>query len=144
LKNIHKIIFDIVIAVLLVLMFNFALTGRIIHIILGALLFGLFIFHHLYNRKWIVQTTRGFFKKTTGPMQRVKYCLNVLLLALFSVTGVTGIYMVAVLITSVQEVPQIWLDVHVTSALFAMVLVMIHVGLHWRFFLSAIKKKHTA
>ena len=45
-------IIDILMTMLLLVLMAYSLVGEQVHEILGVLMFGLFIAHHVINRKW--------------------------------------------------------------------------------------------
>ena len=111
------------------------------HEIAGIILSGLFIVHCLFNKKWITSITTKFFKKGLAPRVRVGYIVNTLLLIAFVFIIISGIKTSQVLFpAAVENKGSIWRGIHHFSAAISIILVGVHIGLHWSF-ISGIWKK---
>ena len=137
--NLKKILFDLVLAVLLVMVYSVSATGLIFHEIAGLIIFALFGVHLFYNRRWIVQAGKRIFDKNFSSRQRLLYVVDLLLLAAFLVCGVSGVLISKVLFglggTNALK------GVHMLSAMLALVLTGVHLGLHWKMILHTLKTR---
>ena len=135
-----KIAFDVLLAFLWIALMLYALTGSFLHEWAGLISLGLILVHLVVNANWIIQTTKRFlaskFSKT-----KLKYILNIGLLALTIFTGLSGILISKEIFT--------WIDVgnrevlvflHHLSAYLTMIVISVHIGLHWDMMLSVFKK----
>jgi len=140
-KNRIKMIFDIIICILFILLMDTITTGIFLHELLGILLFGLFILHKAINRKWIKNVTLGLFKKEINTKTRVMYVVDVLLLISVTVLTLSGIFISESLFTFIQVGNIDYLRViHKFSAYFSLVIVAVHIGLHWPMIMAMVKK----
>jgi hypothetical protein len=140
-KNIIKISLDIIMTVILVLLYNSHVFSIAFHEIAGLFIGGLFIIHCLLNKKWIVAITTKFFSKALAPRVRFGYIINFLLLITFCLLIVSGI------LTSQVVFPKIavgksspWQYVHQSCAEISIILVGVHIGLHWGFISGMFKR----
>lgn len=140
-KNILKISLDAVMAALLVLLANSHAISLVFHEIAGLFLFGLFIIHCLLNRKWVISITANFFSKSIAPRVRFGYIVDLLLLVSFVLIIISGISTSQVLFPSMAQVKDSpWRSVHHFCAALSLILVGIHLGLHWNFVTGMFKK----
>ena len=139
-KNLLKIIFDVVMILLFALLYDTSASGVAFHEIGGLVIFGFFLTHVLYNKKWVAQVTKRLFGKGLNARSRILYLLNVLLLVSFLLTGLSGIRISHVVFTGLEKAGDVWLRLHIASALAALLLVAVHLGLHWKFILGVLKK----
>jgi len=140
-KNIVKILLDVVMTGILVLLYNSHVFALAFHEIAGLILSGLFIVHCLFNKKWITSITTKFFKKGLAPRVRVGYIVNTLLLIAFVFIIISGIKTSQVLFpAAVENKGSIWRGIHHFSAAISIILVGVHIGLHWSFVSGMWKK----
>lgn len=138
--NFIKIIFDIILSVFLVLMFNKNVISMEFHEIGGLVLCGFFIIHNLLNRKWIVSVSKKLFSKDLAFKLRFGYIIDFLLLISMSAVLVSGIFISKVVFTSISVHGGNWKAIHYFAAALSLMLVGIHVGLHWGFITGMFKK----
>ena len=86
-KQILKIIVDILMTVVLLLLMARSLVGEAAHEWLGISMFGLFILHHILNRKW----SRNLCKGKYTPFRILQTALVVLVLISMLGSMVSGI-----------------------------------------------------
>ncbi|MHB8064428.1 MAG: DUF4405 domain-containing protein [Ruminiclostridium sp.] len=139
-KNIIKIMLDLVMAVILVLLFNSHVSSMAFHEIAGLFICVLFIIHCLLNRKWITAITEKFFSKSLPPRVRFGYIINLLLLISFLLIIISGIKTSQVLFPSANAKDSPWRNVHHFFAGISIILVGIHLGLHWNFVSNMLNK----
>jgi len=132
--NIAKILFDFGMTCILVRLYNSHVFAISFHEIAGLTLAGLFVVHCLFNRKWIAAVSGRLFDQTLPPRIRVGYIVDVLLFITFAVLIISGIRTSQVLfpqLAAPKGTP--WRVVHHFTGALSIVLVGIHVGLHWSF-----------
>ena len=128
-----KILIDICMVILLVLLF---LTEDIlsVHIFLGYVLIPIIIIHLLLNGKWLVNSTKKLFRGKMTPKSLYMYVLFVGLTIAFAVCIISGI---AIVEFSAKHL----CDLHEISAYACVILVILHVQVHWRYLKSFLPGK---
>ncbi|MDR1409607.1 MAG: DUF4405 domain-containing protein [Oscillospiraceae bacterium] len=140
-KNIIKISLDVVMAGILILLYNSHAISLAFHEIAGLFLFGLFVIHCLLNRKWVTSITAKFFSKSIAPRVRFGYIIDLMLLVSFVLIIFSGISTSQVLFPSLAQAKDSpWRSVHHFFAALSIILVGIHLGLHWNFVTGMFKK----
>ena len=140
-KTIMKILLDVVMTGVLVLLYNSHVFALAFHEIAGLILGGMFIVHCLLNGKWISSITGRFFGKGLAPRVRVGYIINFLLFVVFTAVIISGILTSQVLFPAATEKKDsIWRGIHHFSAALSIILVGVHLGLHWGFIAGMWKK----
>jgi len=128
-KNGWKLLLDIVMAIVLVLMYNKRVLGMAFHEIGGLALCGLFIIHQLLNWRWIKAVTTGLFSRSTPARQKLFWVLDFLLFGCFVYILVSGIMISKIVFPSTGGAGNFKLG-HYAIAALALVLSGIHIGLH--------------
>ena len=90
-KNMIKIVLDVIMAIVLVLLYNSHVFGMAFHEIAGLFIGVLFIVHCLLNKKWISSITGKLFSKTLTARVRFGYIINCFLFAIFVLVTISGI-----------------------------------------------------
>jgi hypothetical protein len=137
-KTVVKVILDFIMELLLVLMYQKKVISLDFHEIGGLSLFGLFLIHKLLNWKWITKVTGRLFNKTLPLKTKLCYWLDVLLLISFVTIIVSGI-LISEILFSFAAAPG-WKTVHYFSAALSLVIIGMHLGLHWGFLMNVWKK----
>jgi len=135
-----KIIFDIVMAVILIMLMIYSLTGAFWHEAVGLVLMGLFIIHIGYNIPMLKRTIPLMFSKG-HVMITFKYLLDIALVFFGFFTGISGILisrdiLVNITVTDVA----LWVWLHNWAAYIALALISVHIGLHWKMMVAVITK----
>lgn len=139
-KNLIKIVLDIILSALLVLMFNKNVISLNFHEIGGLFLGGFILIHNLLNWKWIVAVSKKIFSKDLAFKLRLGYILNFLLLITMALIIVSGIFISKTLFTGISLHGGNWKIIHYAAAALSLILVGIHIGLHWGFIIGMFKK----
>lgn len=84
-----RMIIDILMTVLLPVLMAYSLVGEQAHEIPGLLMFGLFIVHHVINRRWWT----GLFKGKYNAVRILSTAVNVFLAVFMILQTVSGILM---------------------------------------------------
>lgn len=118
------------------------LTGLAIHEWL-SIGFGVAIITHLLlHWQWIVEVTKRFFSKAQMSA-RVNYVLNTLLFIIFTLIIFSGLMIseVALPLFGIQATPGFtWRSIHKLSADASVFLLGLHVALHWKWIVNAVKR----
>ncbi len=139
-KNLLKVLFDLLMVFLFVGLYDANATGTVFHEIVGLILFALFVIHIFYNRKWVIQVGKKLFGRGLKKRLKVMYGLNICLLLAFGLVLVSGIRISHILFPSDVKASDIWMTLHIASALITIVLIAVHLGLHWKFIVNVAKK----
>lgn len=125
----RKLALDSVMLALILIEFAYWLTGSTIHELLGLGLLGLFVVHGDWNWAWF----RSLFKGRYKGMRRLTLTVNTLLLVSALVTLVSGIVNADLLFVATGvELEWIPREIHTASANWFLILVAVHLGLHWK------------
>lgn len=122
------------------LLYNSHVFSIAFHEIAGLFIFMLFIIHCLLNKKWITSITAKFFSKSLTPRVRFGYIIDLLLLISFFLIIISGIKTSQVLFPSADSKDSPWRNIHHFFAAISIILVGIHLGLHWNFVSDMFKK----
>lgn len=118
------------------------LTGATIHEWFSLALGGAIIVHLLLHWDWIITVGKEFFRKLFHS-SRLNFVLDVLLLVAFVTIMLSGLMIsrsvLAVFGLSVDAQPT-WRFLHSAASNFALLLVGLHVALHWKWILCALKR----
>ncbi|RRR70660.1 MAG: DUF4405 domain-containing protein [Candidatus Viridilinea halotolerans] len=118
------------------------LTGLTIHEWLSLGLAAAVVTHLLLNWNWLVQVTRRFFGKVSWSA-RANYTLNALLFIAFTVIITTGILISEAVVpflgmSIVRD--RLWINIHHTASDLAVLLIGLHVALHWRWIYNTTRR----
>lgn len=128
-KTILKIVVDISMTVLLLLLMTYGLIGEAAHEWLGFGMFGLFITHHILNRKWSRNIVKG--KYTPLRIWQTVLVIGILLIMVGSMFSgiILSRHMLSFLpIKGGQGFAR---NIHMISAYWGFILMSLHIGLHW-------------
>jgi hypothetical protein len=135
-RNVLRIVLDIVMVTLLVLMYRARMFGLDFHETGGLIACGLFIIHNGVNRKWITGVSARLFSRKLPAKTRIGYAVDVSLLATMAAIAVSGIMISRTVLVGISGDAAFWRPLHYFSSALALVLVGVHVGLHWSFIRS--------
>lgn len=140
--NIIKMILDIVMTLVLVLLYNKrVISGLAFHEMAGLCIGGVFIIHKALNWRWIKQITLNITKKKISLRTKICYAIDVLLLFSFSYIIVSGIIISKVLFPNINIGNESLFSItHKSVAYAALILIGIHIGLHWSWVTNIFKK----
>jgi cytochrome b len=117
-------------------------TGQTIHEWLGVAFGAAIIVHLLLHWKWIVNVVRRFFSKLPGQV-RINAVLNSLLFVAMTLIIFSGIMISKVVLSTFGLEGQhdgIWRVVHSTATNVALIIVGLHVALHWKWIVGTLKR----
>lgn len=138
-RNRLKIAIDIVITAALLLLYNVhADLGLVFHEWAGILIAIGFVLHVALSWSWVVGVTRKFL--TTTPRARLLYVVDVLVLVAMAWTIVGGVLISRVATPMLASHDPFWRVTHVPVSYLTLVLVGVHLGLHWEWVLRVVRK----
>ncbi len=119
---------DIGMTALLPLLLSYSLTGELPHEIMGIIMMGLFVFHHVLNRGWF----RSLFKGKYNGVRIINTVLDLLLILIMVDMMVSGIMIskhvfVGLGISKGTAIARI---MHMLGAYWGLVLMSLHLGFH--------------
>ena len=120
-------------ALLLILMYKKLAISLSFHEIGGLVVCGMFIFHNTLNRKWIAGISKRMFGRKLAARVRLGYVLDVLLLIAMALIALSGIMISRTVLLGISGDVAFWRPLHYFASAVALVLVGIHIGLHWSF-----------
>lgn len=133
-RTFNKIKINVFMDLLLVLIFVVEMeqhfTGKPIHEVMGLIFGAAFIIHIILHLDWIVKITLGFFKQLIHE-SRGNYVLNLALLIDMVLTVVSGVLISQTLGLSFN-VDHSWETIHKVSAELSLIIVALHVAMHWK------------
>lgn len=133
---------DLLMGVTFALFFNDRVLGGLaFHEIAGLVICGAFLTHVLLNWKWVKNVTLKLFNPQLTWRVRFGYLLNLLLLMTMTAIIVTGVIISKVVFQNISIGNERWLQMlHLSVSYITLVLVAIHVGLHWQWVMMLSKK----
>lgn len=137
-KMILKMGIDLVMTILLLCQMAYMLIGEVAHEWMGAVMFMLFILHHVLNWKWYKNLVKGRYTAVRIFQVIVDF------LVLLSMLGL----MVSGIIMSREVFAFLPIDggmgfsriLHMLAAYWGFILMSIHLGLHWGMIMGAARK----
>ena len=136
-KNTVKLLIDVILVGIFVFLFNIQVFGLSFHESLGIGI-GLGILVHFFlNRQWVKKVSLRLFDHKLPLKTRLGYALNLLLFITFMLIIVTGLYISKVIFANIHvgNVAAIR-TLHVSLSYLALLLVGIHIGLHWKWIMG--------
>lgn len=140
--NYFKIVWDFLIALTFALLFNPRfLSGISFHETAGIAIGAGIITHVLLNSRWIKNVTAKIFDSKLPGKTRFSYFLNLLLLIVMATTIITGIMISRYLFPNISAGnPRSIRQIHSLASYLTLGIVGVHVGVHWQWVMSVIKK----
>lgn len=137
-KTILKIVVDIGMTVMLLLLMAYDLIGEAAHEWLGIGIFGLFIIHHILNRKWSRCVFKG--KYTLFRIWQTIIAIGILLTMIGSMYSGVILSEHALSFLPIKGGRAFAREVHMLSAYWGFVLMSLHLGLHWSIMMGMAKR----
>lgn len=139
--NYVKIILDTIMVVVFVLLFNKMVLGMLFHEVAGLAIGAVILIHCSLNWKWIKGITLKIFKRKMITKVRLGYFIDILLLVNVIIIIVSGVFISKTLFSSLHlNGAQYLKAVHISLSYFSLLLIGIHVGLHWNWVMITFKK----
>ncbi len=139
--KIIKIVLDVIMTVLLLLMYQARVISITFHELGGLIACGIFLIHKLINWRWIAAVSKRLFKKKFSFKLRFCYVIDLLLLIGITAILVSGILISKVVFTNLSVTDaHTWKIVHYSASAYSLIIVGIHLGLHWCFVTGMFKR----
>ena len=134
-----RIAIDACMTVLLLALMGRQISGEFAHEWLGALMFVLWIVHHLFNVRWYGNLGKGRYT----PYRIVQTIINGLLLIAMLVTMISAVVLSreAFSFLSINGGIAMARGLHIAGAFWSFVLMAAHLGLHWQMILGMARKR---
>lgn len=140
-KSFLKYFLDLLMIIVFILMFNKMVLGLSFHEIGGLALGAAIIIHIILNWKWVIGITKKIFSKNLPLKTRIGYVLNILLLVCFLLIIIAGVFISKVVFNGIFQTGTIpWKNIHISVSYIALILIGIHLGLHWDWVIKLTKK----
>lgn len=137
----HKLWLDVLIFIAFLILMQPALTGIPIHEWLATAAIVAFVTHLLGQWDWIIVIGRRFLAR--WERSRLNFILDVLLLLGMTTVFVSG-YAISHSVLPVLGLPVerdfVWRRMHALSADATLIVVAVHVAIHWRWIVSATQR----
>lgn len=141
-RNKINLYLDLILTVLFVFEMEVQFTGLGLHELLGLLFAILLGIHIVLHWQWIVSITRTFKKKVLHE-SRLNYVLNAALfldVLLMTISGLMIAQTLGYALGLSDSGMSTWLFLHVVSSQLSLILIGLHVALHWKWIVSNTKK----
>lgn len=137
-KQIVKIIADILMTIGLLLLMSYSLLGEAAHEWIGTAMFALFITHHILNRKW----WRNIFKGKYKAFRVLQTVLVILVLICMVGSMASGIVLSSYVFDwiRIRGFSSIARTAHMLCAYWGFVFLSLHLGLHWNMMMGITRK----
>ena len=136
-----KMILDVIMSAIIVLLMKTVFTGMLLHELLGLFVFLLFLLHKFLNFKWIKGVAPKIFTRKIPTKTKVMFGIDVLLFICVTFIVISGVLISQNILTSIQGNNLLfWSTWHHFTAYSALVLISIHIGLHWQSIMNMTKK----
>jgi len=135
-----KIVLDIIMLVLLLTFYQKMAISMSFHEIAGLVIGALFIIHNILNWGWIKSVTSKLFSKTTSAGLRASWIVDLLLFISMMAIVITGIMINKTLPIKFGSSfgAKSW---HYFFAALSVILMGVHIGLHWKLVKGLLAKK---
>ncbi len=137
-KTWHRLLLDLIMLVGLATLYSDKIISMSYHEIGGLVLFGLFVLHLIFNRKWIKSIFVKLFSRKMLLRTRLLCLLDVLLLLSWAMVIVSGAC-ISKVVFSFRVMGQ-WKVLHFFFAALSLVLSGVHLGFHVKYLGINLKK----
>ncbi len=133
---------NIIMTLLIILLMKIAFSGIVWHEVLGLGLFILFLMHHIYNFRYTLQVLKKFFSNKVKLIIKIGLVLDALLFLVISGLVFTSLN-ISNLLFQFRGLDAFWPElssIHIGLANLALILIALHIGLHWSVAMYHIKR----
>lgn len=132
-RLLKRLALDAFMLALILLEFAYGLTGSMVHELIGLAMLQLFLLHGGLNWQWISSLLKGRY----NAFRMLNVSVNALLLIASLVMMVSGMVNSELLFSATGvELELIPREVHTAAAYWFLILMAVHLGLHWKMVLS--------
>ena len=133
-----RIPLDIVLVLLFTTVFSKNVISLMYHEVVGLVLFALIILHLFLNSAWIKGVCAKLFDKKLPKKTRVTIGVDILLLISFLLIIVSGILISKKIFSFGLKAP--WIVIHFFCTALMIILIGVHIGLHWGYLKQKLPK----
>ena len=131
-----RLVFDFVALGLFLIAMAYWWMDNGTHELVGTAMFALLFLHNVFNRRWYGSLPRT--RRRSRPL--VTMVLNLTLLVTMSALLATSVLISQWLFVGVAVGGTTARDLHISAAYWAMLIVSLHLGLHWQIVMNAAKR----
>lgn len=132
-----KMLLDLLMIVLMLAAMAYSLTGNMGHELLGASLLLLFVIHNALNWRWYTAILKGKY----DAARFINTAVNLALLAVMLALMVSGVYLSHDVFAFMGlQGGLVARSLHIGAAYWGIVLMSVHLGMHWGMIMAAIGK----
>lgn len=135
----HRIILDIMMVIIVLSLYKKNAISLAYHEIADIVLFGFFVIHLVFNRKWIKSVASRLAAPALPAKARIVCLVDALLLLSWSAVFLSGAFISKIVFNFQITGP--WKIVHFFSAALSVILTGIHIGMHWDYLFHRFKIK---
>ena len=137
-KNIIKILVDIIMTILFFVLLAYSFTGRTMHEYLGFVIFAFFILHHILNFNWCKNLFKGKYNLTRTFNTFINFILFICMFGLI----ISGILFNKDVVDffNLTDIKVLNKKVHVICSYWGFIFMSAHLGMHWGIFINMSKK----
>ena len=137
-----KIVLDIIMFISMILLMKTNITGLQLHEILGICLFIIFIIHKIINFKWVKSVGKNILNKNMKSKSKIMFSLDLILFVFIILNVITGILVSKFILVSItaNNIETVTI-LHKFFAWWSLILISIHIGLHWENFVNYFERK---
>ena len=139
--SVLKLILDILMFVTLMLLYSKNVISLTFHELTGLIVLFVMLFHVLINGKWVCAVTKKMFDKSFSVRTKVLWVMDFLLLICTLAMLVTSFLISKALLPNFLSGHNSLIPFHFFFAALLVILLGIHVGLHFKYIANVISKK---
>lgn len=129
-KTVINVFLDLALALVFAVEMEEHFTNLPLHEVLGLIFGTAFVIHIILHWDWILAITIGFFKQFLHE-SRLNYVLNIALFIAMGLATISGI-LISRTLGFHFEVGRSWEQIHRISADLSLLIVALHVAMHWK------------
>jgi hypothetical protein len=132
-----RLLLDMAFAFLLLFAYAYRITGDTAHEWIGLSVFVLFVIHNILNKKWY----KNIFSGSYNGRRILMTAVNILLLLTMTLLILTGLLHSRTVLAFLRLPGGMIIRlIHTTAAWWGLILIAVHVGLHWEMIMNAFRK----
>lgn len=137
-RLLFNLVIDLLLLITFLLLFASPLTGNVVHEIMGSLFFLLLAIHQLTHWSWYKNLAKGKYYL----LRAIHTTINLLLVACVIVISVTALGISQRLFIFLPlNFGLIGSQIHIVLAYWGLIVVSLHIGLHWERLIGIVKKR---
>lgn len=135
-----RLILDFIMTVFMIILMGYAVSGALLHEILGITVLVLIAYHNIINIRWFASILKmkdrpQNYKIWIRLVINLLMCVNTLLLGISSIIISRSLFAALGIQSS-----WLWVYLHRATAYLELIMISIHVGMHWKMIMNAFRK----